>query len=76
MPDILKKQRMCAAFVKEDKKKTNKSSQEVKSARTCFDIYVSTIFNYTLDTSEVVFMVEEEVMRVERTLPSLSHFAT
>ena len=46
------------------------NSQKVKSARTCFDIYVNTIFNYTLDTSEVVFMVEEEVMRVEGTMPS------
>ena len=52
------------------------NSQEVKSARTCFDIYVTTIFNYTLDTREVVFMVEEEVMRVEGTMPSPSHFAT
>ena len=37
---------------------------------------VTTIFNYTLDTREVVVIVEEEVMRVEGTMPSPSHFAT
>ena len=51
------------------------NSQKVKSARTCFHI-VTTIFNYTLDTREVVVIVEEEVMRVEGTMPSPSHFAT
>ena len=50
------------------------NSQKVKSARTCFHI-VTTIFNYTLDTREVVVIVEEEVMRVEGTMPSPSHFA-
>ena len=41
------------------------NSQKVKSARTCFHI-VTTIFNYTLDTREVVFMVEEEVYEGRR----------
>ena len=41
------------------------NSQKVKSWRTCFHI-VTTIFNYTLDTREVVFMVEEEVYEGRR----------
>ena len=43
------------------------NSQKAKSARTCFRI---AIFNNTNDTKEVIFMVEEEVTRVERRMPS------
>ena len=43
------------------------NSQKVKSARTCFRI---AIFNNTNDTKEVIFMVEEEVTKVERRMPS------
>ena len=44
-------------------------SRKVKSARTCFCI---AIFNNTMEARarEVVLMVEEEVKRVERRMPS------
>ena len=40
------------------------NSQKVKSARTCFHIY---LINYTIDTMEVVFM-EEEVVNSKKEL--------
>ena len=39
------------------------NSQEVKSARTCFYIYV--ILNFTIDTRDAEFMVEEVVIAQE-----------
>ena len=39
------------------------NSRKVKSARTCF---CTNNFSYTFDTEVVVFMVEEEVIKVPR----------